>query len=107
MDGRRLTVIIEVKWSDNAGVSTSLVTQLGEDYLLQNNLTHGIYLVGWSASTKPWKSTVSPAPEPRSSPEAWQKALATQAELFCQAHAGLRIIPLVMDLSWEPEDGQG
>jgi hypothetical protein len=102
-EGTPLTVIIEVKWSDNAGVSTNLVTQLGEDYLLQNNLTHGIYLVGWSgAVTKPWKSDLGAAPEPRSSRDAWQKALEDQARLFCQANAerGLRIVPLVMDLSW-------
>jgi hypothetical protein len=104
-EGKPLTVILEVKWSDNEGVSTSLVDQLGEDYLLQNNLTHGIYLVGWSGATQPWKSLVGSAPEPRSSLEAWQKALAEQAELFCQAHCGLRITPLMMDLTWDPEPG--
>lgn len=104
-DKVHLTVVVEVKWSDNPDVSTSLVTQLGEDYLLRNGLTHGIYLVGWSGATKPWKSTLNPAPEPRSSRDAWQKALDIQAELFCQAHGGLRITPLVMDLAWEPEPG--
>jgi hypothetical protein len=100
IDGTRLTVIIEVKWSDNDEVSTNLVTQLGEDYLLQNSHTHGIYLVGWSGATKPWKSTLGSAPEPRSSREAWQRALEEQADLLCQTHPALRIVPLVIDLSW-------
>jgi hypothetical protein len=108
IDGTRLTVILEIKWSDNVGVSTNLVTQLGEGYLLQSGYTHGIYLVGWSGVTKSWKRVaLGPAPEPRTSREAWQKALADQAELFCQAPDGLRIIPLVMDLAWEPEAEQG
>ena len=105
IDGSRLTVIIEVKWSDHRDVSTSLIDQLGKGYLLENGLTHGIYLVGWSGATTPWKSTLGSPPEPRSSREAWQKALTDQAERFCQAHKGLRITPLVMDLAWNPETG--
>lgn len=101
-EGRSLTVIIEVKWSDNDEVSTSLVDQLGEDYLLLNHLTHGIYLVGWSGATTSWKSSLGSSPDPRSSRDAWQKALEEQAELFCQAHPDLRITPLVMDLAWAP-----
>lgn len=103
INGGLLTVIIEIKWSDHRDVSTSLVNQLGKGYLLENNLTHGIYLVGWSDDTKPWKSTLGSASEPRSSREAWQKSLTEQAELFCQAHPELRITPLVVDLTWEPE----
>jgi hypothetical protein len=104
IDGTRLTVIIEVKWSDNADVSTNLVTQLGEDYLLRNNLTHGLYLVGWSGTPTSWKDTLSPAPDPRSRRDAWQTSLDDQARRFCEAHVeqGLRIVPFVMDLTWDP-----
>jgi hypothetical protein len=101
--GKPVTLIIEVKWSDNSDVSTNLVTQLGEDYLLRNNLTHGLYLVGWSGTTAPWKSAWSPGPDPRSSRDACQEALAVQAANFCQAHPGLRIAPVVIDLTWELE----
>lgn len=92
IDGPRLTVIIEIKWSDNADVSTSLVDQLGEDYLLNNGLTHGLYLVGWSVPTRRWPDR-----------EACQAELAGQAQLFRQSHPELRIDPLVMDLSLYPE----
>lgn len=44
-EGKPLIVIVEIKWSDHDKVSTSQVDQLGHDYLRQNGLTHGIYLV--------------------------------------------------------------
>lgn len=48
------TVVIEIKWSDNKKeISTSLVKQLGEQYLVGLNLTHGIYLVGWCGPREP------------------------------------------------------
>jgi len=104
IDGGLLTVIIEIKWSDHRDVSTSLVDQLGKGYLRETNSTHGIYLVGWSGDRCTWKKkALGQAPAPRSSLEAWQKSLAEQAELFCQAHPELRIVPLVMDLTWDPE----
>ncbi|HYU33897.1 MAG TPA: hypothetical protein VEW48_17225, partial [Thermoanaerobaculia bacterium] len=92
IDGTRLTVIIEIKWSDHRDVSTSLATQLGEDYLLQNGLTQGIYLVGWTGATRRWPDR-----------EACQAEMAAQARLFCEAHPELRIVPLVMDLAWDAE----
>lgn len=42
-----LTVIIEVKGCWNSGLKTAIETQLLNDYLKKNALTHGIYLVGW------------------------------------------------------------
>lgn len=99
--GKPLTVIVEIKWSDNPEVSTSQVDQLGRDYLLDNGLTHGIYLVGWSGQSVPWKGAPELAPEPRSSPPAWRKSLEEQARSFLQENPGLRVVPIVMDLAWK------
>jgi len=87
-----LTVILEVKWSDNVDSSTSLATQLGEDYLRQSGYTHGVYLVGWCGSTQRWPDR-----------EACQVEMTEQARLFCQDQPDLRITPYVMDLSWGRE----
>jgi hypothetical protein len=100
-DGKPLTLIIEIKWSDNRDVSTSQVDQLGKDYLVASNITHGIYLVGWCGKSVPWKDRNLPAPEPRSSPEAWRTRLMEQAALFEQKHPGFRIEPFILDLVWD------
>lgn len=99
--GKPLTVIVEIKWSDNPEVSTSQVEQLGKDYLLDNGLTHGIYLVGWSGRTVPWKGAAELAPEPRSSLLAWRRSLEEQARIFVQENPGARVVPVVMDLAWK------
>jgi hypothetical protein len=44
---RPLTIVIEVKGCWHPAVRTAIRTQLVEDYLINNGLTHGIYLVGW------------------------------------------------------------
>ena len=93
------TVVIEIKWSDNRDISTSLVEQLGEDYLLRNNLTRGVYLVGWN---KPgiWRLRAGARPKDRNSPPAWLKALKRQAQEFVSKHPGIKIEPIVIDLRW-------
>jgi len=92
IDGTRLTVILEIKWSDNDRALTSLSTQLGRDYLLLSDLTHGIYLVGWCRPTRRWPDR-----------DACQTALSEQSRQFCAAHPALRIVPFVMDLAWNTE----
>jgi hypothetical protein len=99
------TVVIELKWSDHPDVSTSLRTQLGEEYLVNARLTHGIYLVGWSIPGK-WKDT-SPRPADSSSIDAWRRALTVQAEDFSRANPGVAILSLVIDLSWPPKSRKG
>lgn len=84
LDNKPLTLIIEVKWSDNAEVSTSLVEQLGKGYLLENSLTHGIYLVGWCGRGA-------------SSPEALRELLDQQA----REQTEVSIVPVVLDLTWD------
>lgn len=96
LDNKPLTLIIEVKWSDNGEVSTSLVEQLGKEYLLGNGLTHGIYLVGWCGRGV-WKGE----PKPASGPESWQARLEEQARLFRQEQQGLSIVPFILDLTWD------
>jgi len=88
MDGSRLTVIIEIKWSSNAKVRTSLAGQLGKDYLLRNGLTHGIYLVGWNGPTTRWPNR-----------EACRAELLEQAQRFRAEHPGRHIDAFVMDLA--------
>jgi len=102
IDGKKLTLIIEVKWSDNPEISTGQVSQLGERYLLENAWTHGIYLVGWCGRAATWSSeALGTAPTSRAGLEAWQASLQEQASLFMQAHQDLVIRPFVMDLAWE------
>ena len=43
--GDHLVTVVEVKGIWNSGVRTNLVSQLAEDYLAANGLSHGIYLV--------------------------------------------------------------
>lgn len=90
LDGRPLTLIVEVKWSDNAGTATSLVDQLGRGYLLENGLTHGIYLVGWCGRGA-------------AGPEALRASLEEQARFFRLEQPEISIVPVVLDLAW----GQG
>lgn len=88
LDGRPLTLIIEVKWSDNADMPTSLVEQLGKGYLLENGLTHGIYLVGWCGRGA-------------SGLEALRTELEEQARLFRLEQPEISIAPVVLDLTWD------
>jgi hypothetical protein len=88
LDGKPLTLIIEVKWSDNDEVSTSLVEQLGKGYLLENGLTHGIYLVGWCGRGA-------------SGLEELRTGLKEQARLFRLDQPEISIVPVVLDLTWD------
>lgn len=96
-----VTTVIEVKWSDNSGakrgVSTGLTEQLGKDYLLEENLSHGVFLVGWNGKLGTWKRTAGARPKERS-PVALLEALQRQAKDFCSEHRGLNIRPIVWDL---------
>jgi hypothetical protein len=90
LDGKPLTLIIEIKWSDNADVSTSLVEQLGKGYLKENGLTHGIYFVGWCGHSTPEFSL-----------DSWRARLEEQARLFQTDQPDLKISPFLLDLTWE------
>jgi len=95
------TVIIELKWSNHPAVSTSLSTQLGQQYLVNASLTHGIYLVAWNVPGT-WKDKNVDGPTDRQSPEAWRAALAAQARAFSASNATIVIVPNVVDLAWPP-----
>lgn len=103
LSGGHATVVIEVKWSDNKDVSSSLSDQLGDNYLLGQGLTHGIYLVGWYGHGK-GKWVGSPAggrPRKPYSIATWTVALQAQASLYGETHANIKIDPFVIDLSWD------
>ena len=102
--GTLLTVIIEIKWSDNRDVSTNLVHQLGEDSLIRNGLSHGIYLVGWSGKSASWKRTALGKALRKKDFAGWQKALDEQSKLYHERRPNLRITPFVMDLSWKGQE---
>ena len=85
-------MILEIKWSDNPTVATGLARQLGEDYLLRNGLTHGIYLVGWTGASQAWRERA-----------ACETEMAEQARQFGRDHEGRRIDAFVMDLTWKAE----
>lgn len=93
--------VIEVKWSDNGGakrgVSTGLTKQLGTDYLLEEGLSYGIFLVGWNGTLGTWRQTAGPRPE--ASPDGLLEALERQRDEFCDEHKGLDIRPMVWNLS--------
>ncbi len=96
------TLIIEVKWSCNHEVETSLTEQLGRKYLLGERRTHGIYLVGWCGR---WRRRGHGTLTDRAVLESY---LAAQCDDFCVAtHAGqgLSIVPVVLGIEWrDPED---
>ena len=93
---RLAILVIEIKWSDNDETRTGLVEQLGRRYLLGENLTHGIFLVGWTGS---WSSGEGAAANHDRS--RLQENLVRQRDEFCkvgQPGAGLRIEPFVLDV---------
>ncbi len=99
IDGNVATVVIEIKWSDNPDVSTSLAAQLGQMYLIPEGLTHGIYLVGWNGKLK-WKSSAGARPKGPSIPSALTDTLRLQAEAFSDDHADVDVQAIVLDLAW-------
>ena len=105
LSGGIATVVIELKWSAHPKVSTSLRDQLGQEYLINGNVTHGIYLIGWNSAGR-WRDKTVPAPADLRSPEAWRNAFIAQAKAFSQTHATISIIPLVIDLAWPGDGGE-
>ncbi len=101
LDGRPVTVIIELKWSNHPDVSTSLVEQLGEEYLLGQNMTHGIYLVGWCGKGKWSRRARGRKPSRPYTQEGWLAALRSQVEDYRNTRRALRIVPMIMDLEWQ------
>jgi hypothetical protein len=97
------TTVIEVKWSDNSGskrgVSTALTEQLGKEYLLAEELHHGVYLVAWTGKLGPWQSSVGTPP---SDIAALREALRKQADQFRREHNHIDIRPLVWDVQQAP-----
>jgi hypothetical protein len=94
------TVVVEMKWSTNVETRTALIEQLGMSYLRGEGLTHGVFLVGWSGWWRPGHR------RPRGEdPDELRRYLLRQRDEFCQSGepgGGLRIEPVVLDLSWRP-----
>lgn len=108
VDGAKATIVIEIKWSDNKEVSTSLSDQLGCKYLLANHLTHGIYFVALTNKRTTWRQgAFGSRPKDIGSPKAWQLVLKDQAENFKQLHSGICIAPLVFDLRRSERQASG
>ena len=102
LNGSPLSVIIEVKWSDHPELSTAQAEQLAQQYLLDNDLTHGIYLVGWCGKAGPWRTCALGArPTDRSSLDAWRQALENQAHLLQELHPSLNVETFLLDLGWK------
>jgi len=97
LTNRTATVVIEVKWSDNQELRTSLVEQLGKRYLLDNNSTHGLYLVG-RCSRLFWSGL-----KDRSNDGIGAK-LQEQADAFHGKNDKVFIKPVVLDLRWRSKD---
>lgn len=99
IDGNNATVIIEVKWSDNAECATSLCEQLGMRYLVDGGLTHGIYFIGWCGHGH-WAKAAGEGPKPFKEMSAWQKKFDVQAAEFSRQFPKTSILPFVVDLTW-------
>jgi hypothetical protein len=99
--GGRATVVVEVKWSDNDDVSSSLGDQLGKKYLLGQGLTHGIYLVGWYRNRTWAGNPMGIRPARPYSVQSWTDALKSQTRRFGTDSPGIKIEPFVMDLTWD------
>lgn len=97
----KATVVIEVKWSDNEEMSVGLSDQLGDNYLMQEALTHGIYLVGWNGKIY-WKKRAGIHPKPKKCPTELQQRLEEQAQRYSGTQKNIKIIPIVFDLRWNP-----
>ena len=96
------TVVVEIKWSTNPETKTALVDQLGQKYLIGEQLTHGIYVVGWSG----WWGPGQRRSKGRDPNELLQ-FLQTQRDCFCREGRpgeGVHIEPFVLDLVWHPEE---
>lgn len=89
VDGRSAIVIIEVKWSDNPDVNTSLESQLGSDYLLSQGLTHGIYFVGCLSSSNQLREL--------------QNELSHRLRRFSEMHPSIKMDVYYADLAFRPK----
>lgn len=98
LDGTQAAVVIEIKWSSNAKISTSLAVQLGDQYLLAEGRTHGIYLVAWNGRVDRWKPSGRQV-IPKSCQEL-QCRLDGQAVDYNRTHEGIRVDSIVFDLAW-------
>jgi len=94
--GELVTVIVEVKWSDNRETATSLTEQLGRKYLIGTGVRHGVYLVGWVGH---WSY---PSKGRSTDRDELVAHLNRQRDTFCAADPGkgLLIRPIVLDVRW-------
>ena len=99
IDSKYATVVIELKWTDNKEISTALTDQLGAKYLLAENNTHGIYLVGWNGALK-WCKCAGKRPKTMDCPAALTNYFKKQATSFSVSNPGHRIDSIVFDLAW-------
>jgi hypothetical protein len=89
-----LTVVVEVKGEWHREVTTALGAQLATRYLLRNQWTHGVYLVGWFGGVRlrrnPRRHRWPPATlsEAREIAASWEKA---------QCPPGLTVCAVVID----------
>jgi len=97
--GALATVVIEVKWSDNRDVAVSLERQLGEKYLVGQDESHGVYVVGWIGRYY-WRREAGPRPGRDHLREPFLHALQEQANRFHRLHPGFVIVPVVLDVAW-------
>lgn len=98
-------VVVEIKWSDNRDarhgkVCNALTKQLGEIYLVKEQRTHGIYLVGWIGNNVSWSSTAGPKPKTPHTVDSLEEAFRKQAMEFEKQHPTITIAPIVWNLQW-------
>ena len=91
---------MEVKWSDNQdrehGVLTALEKQLGDKYLLDESLTHGVYFVGWNGKLGPFPASLK---KPVATAQGLKEFLIGRAQTYCSRQS-LDIRVVVFDLHY-------
>jgi len=91
-------IVVEIKWSDNKDIKSSLENQLVRNYLIGHRLSHGIYLVGWCGA---WGETN----KKRAEIQLLKSYLADQVKSVNASEEGknLKLETVVLDLRWRDD----
>lgn len=104
-DGGLASVVVEVKMCDHTQVATSMQTQLAERYLCGQNLTHGIYFVGWY-SCSAWPPPEKRKPFQKRALTSARRYLEKQAEALSEPPLDLRAIVSPLPIRRPPRRGK-
>lgn len=99
LDGDVATVVIEIKWSDHVDILKSIASQLGGRYLVEQNLTHGIYLIGFCGEWGSWPADMGQPPS-NDDTGTWRAAIKKIGDTFAKEN-DVQIETIMIDLRWD------